>query len=124
MAEHNSLRAVSDDETVSEHETHSPTEKSQSVADAAKSGSRRDLLVAIRDRIAEAVTNPSCAPRDLASLTKRLQDIVNEIEAIDSRAAEDDPDRLPALEAALRELDPDHPLLTGMIDDSFDPSSI
>lgn len=124
MSEHNSLRAVTDDEVAPELESHSPAEESQSVAEAAKSGSRRALLVAIRDRIAEAITNPSCAPRDLASLTKRLQDIVNEIEAIDSREADEDPDRLPALEAALRELDPDHPLLTGMIDDSFDPSSI
>ncbi|MYV30324.1 hypothetical protein GQ649_24200 [Rhodococcus sp. DSM 6344] len=125
MSEHNSLRAVTDDEVAPELETHSPSEESQTVAEAAKSGSRRALLVAIRDRIAEAVTSASCAPRDLASLTKRLQDIANEIEAIDARAADDDePDRLPALEAALRELDPDHPLLTGMIDDSFDPSSI
>lgn len=124
MAEHNSLRAVSDDEVGPELETHSPAEESQSVAEAAKSGSRRALLVAIRDRIAEAVTSTACAPRDLASLTKRLQDIANEIEAIDAREADDEPDRLPALEAALRELDPGHPLLTGMIDDSFDPSSI
>lgn len=124
MAEQNSLRAVADGELAPEDETYSPADQSQSVAEAAKSGSRRALLVAIRDRIAEAVTSKACAPRDLASLTKRLQDIANEIEAIDARDADDEPDRLPALEAALREIDPDHPLLTGMIDDSFDPSSI
>ena len=124
MADQNSLRAVSDGELAPEVETHSPAEESQSVAEAAKSGSRRALLLAIRDRIAEAVTSTACAPRDLASLTKRLQDIANEIEAIDAREADDEPDRLPALEAALREIDPGHPLLTGMIDDSFDPSTI
>ncbi|MGR6523846.1 hypothetical protein ACU5JM_19605 [Rhodococcus erythropolis] len=101
-----------------------PVVESQSVADAAKSGSRRALLVAMRDRIADAVTNTNCPPRDLASLTKRLQDMANEIEAIDARANDDEPDRLADLEAALREINPDHPLLVGKIDDRFDPSSI
>lgn len=61
----------------------------RSVLDAAESGSHRDLLVAMRDRIARTVQNPDCPPRDLASLTRRLQDIAKEIEAIDVRAAEE-----------------------------------
>lgn len=131
MGERHPLSVVADDEPAPTDETRSlddetlsPAEETQTVAEAAKSGSRRALLVAIRDRIAEAVTSTACAPRDLASLTKRLQDIANEIEAIDAREADDEPDRLPALEAALREIDPGHPLLTGMIDDSFDPATI
>jgi hypothetical protein len=63
--------------------------KPLSVAEAAKAGSHRDLLVAMRDRIAVAVADPDCPPRDLAALTRRLQDIAKTIEAIDSRAAED-----------------------------------
>lgn len=63
--------------------------KKLSVAEAAQAGSHRDLLVAMRDRIAVAVADPDCPPRDLAALTRRLQDIAKSIEAIDSRAADD-----------------------------------
>lgn len=58
-----------------------------SVVEAAESGSHRDLLVAMRSRIARTVSDPSCPPRDLAALTRRLQDIGKEIEAIDLRLA-------------------------------------
>jgi hypothetical protein len=61
----------------------------QSVAQAAKDGSHRDLLVAMRDRIALAVSDPECPPRDLAALTRRLQDIAKEIEGIDQRRLEE-----------------------------------
>lgn len=55
----------------------------KSVADAARDGNRRELLIAMRDRIANAVSNPECPPRDLASLTRRLQDIAKEIDQLD-----------------------------------------
>lgn len=65
----------------------------QDVAQAAESGDHKALLVAMRDRIAKAVRDPECPPRDLAALTRRLQDIAKEIEAIELRekqeAAED-----------------------------------
>ena len=61
----------------------------RSVADAAAKGSHRDLLVAMRERIATAVSDPDCPPRDLAALTRRLQDIAKEIEAIDLRAEQE-----------------------------------
>lgn len=64
----------------------------KSVAQAAASGDHRQLLVAMRERIAHAVTNPDCPPRDLAALTRRLQDIAKEIEAIDLRAKEEGAD--------------------------------
>ncbi|HET6917373.1 MAG TPA: hypothetical protein VFH56_14875 [Acidimicrobiales bacterium] len=63
--------------------------KKKSVTEAAESGSHRDLLVAMRERIARTVQNPDCPPRDLAALTRRLQDIAKEIEAIDLRAVEE-----------------------------------
>lgn len=78
------LRAVPPDEK--------PPAKPKSVAEAAKSGSHRDLLEAMRDRIAVAVSNPECPPRDLAALTRRLQDIAKEIEAIDLRVKEEGQD--------------------------------
>jgi hypothetical protein len=55
----------------------------KTVSQAAESGSRRELLVAMRDRIAKTVEDPCCPPRDLAALTRRLQDIAREIEALD-----------------------------------------
>lgn len=69
-----------------------PAPKKLSVAQAAASGDHRALLVAMRERIAAAVSNPDCPPRDLAALTRRLQDIAKEIEAIDLRAKEEGAD--------------------------------
>lgn len=80
------LRAVSPDEMPPPKPT-----KKLSVAEAASSGDHRSLLVAMRERIARTVTDPDCPPRDLASLTRRLQDISKEIEAIDLRLAEEVP---------------------------------
>lgn len=74
------LRAVAPDEK--------PARK-MDVAQAAESGDHRALLVAMRDRIAQSVRNPDCPPRDLAALTRRLQDIAKEIEAIDLRAKQE-----------------------------------
>ena len=61
----------------------------QTVAQAADSGDHRALLVAMRERIAQTVSNPDCPPRDLAALTRRLQDIAKEIESIDLRAKQE-----------------------------------
>lgn len=76
------LRAVSEDEK------QAPARKLD-VAQAAESGDHRSLLVAMRDRIAQTVRNPDCPPRDLAALTRRLQDIAKEIEAIDLRTKQE-----------------------------------
>jgi hypothetical protein len=54
-----------------------------SIAAAAASGSRRDLLVAMRDSIALELDNGVPA-RDLASLTRRLMEITRDIESIDA----------------------------------------
>lgn len=69
-----------------------PKPKKQSVAQAAATGDHRALLVAMRERIAATVSDPDCPPRDLAALTRRLQDIAKEIEAIDLRAKEEGAD--------------------------------
>lgn len=71
--------------------TDAPARK-MSVAQAAETGDHRALLVAMRERIAQAVSNPECPPRDLASLTRRLQDVAKEIEALDLRAKEEGAD--------------------------------
>jgi hypothetical protein len=63
--------------------------KRKNVAEAAAGGSRRELLVAMRDRIAKAVADPDCPPRDLASLSRRLQDIAKDIDTLDLAESEE-----------------------------------
>lgn len=53
------------------------------VSQAAASGDQRALLEAMRDRIAKTVEDPRCPPRDLAALTRRLQDIARELKALE-----------------------------------------
>lgn len=72
-----------------------PNERAQkvppkSVTQAAESGSARELLVAMRARIAKAVEDPNTPARDIAALTKRLIEVVRDIEAIDARDEDGD----------------------------------
>ena len=82
MARKPSLRAVEPGEAA-------PARKTHTVTSAASEGDRRDLLVAMRSRIATAVEDPNTPARDLAALTRRLLEIAKDIEAIDVRAAEE-----------------------------------
>lgn len=81
------LRAVPDG-MAGEVELTGPA-KARTIADAAANGTQRELLEATRDRIARALDDPKCPPRDLASLTKRLTDIADTIAALDLRAKEE-----------------------------------
>ena len=72
------LRAVKPDE-----KPPARRKKVLTVDEAAKTGDPRDVLVAMRDRIAVAVQNPECPPRDLASLTRRLAEVAREIKAME-----------------------------------------
>lgn len=79
------LRAVKDGEVPERR-------PNQTVAQAAASGDQLALLVSMRDRIATAVSDPKCPPRDLASLTKRLADISVQISELrDAAEAEQGP---------------------------------
>lgn len=75
----------------------------KTVSEAAENGTTRELLVAMRNRIATAVENPNTPARDLASLTKRLTEVVRDIEAIDARGSEGDGDEGPAEDEAFDE---------------------
>jgi len=75
------LRAVGADEP--------PPKKPLSLTEAAEKGSHRELLVAMRTRIARTIQDPKCPPRDLAALSRRLQEIAREIEEIDSQDGQD-----------------------------------
>lgn len=85
------LRAVAADEK--------PTRTAPStVTEAASSGTTRDLLVTMRDRVAKDVQNENTPARDLAALTKRLMEIVRDIEAIDARASQEASDHAAEVE--------------------------
>lgn len=56
--------------------------RKQTVAEAAASGDQLATLVATRDRVATAISDPKCSPRDLAALTKRLDDIIEKIKTL------------------------------------------
>ncbi len=70
-------------------ETPAPPKKLMTVEQAAKSGTHLDLLEAMGARIASAVSDVNCPPRDLAALTRRLQEIAKEISAIDAAAKQE-----------------------------------
>jgi hypothetical protein len=78
--------------------TPAPKQRPKSVTSAASDGNRRELLVAMRGRVATAVEDPNTPARDLAALTRRLMEIAKDIEAIDAaleqegREAESTPD--------------------------------
>jgi len=76
------LRAVGEGESV-------PPKPPSTVTAAATKGTMRDLLAAMRDRVAKDVENENTPARDLAALTKRLMEIVRDIEAIDARAEQE-----------------------------------
>lgn len=78
MASRRTLRVAQPGETP-------PSGPPVTVSEAAASGSTRDLLVAMRSRIADAVGNANTPARDLAALSKRLMEVVRDIEAIDAR---------------------------------------
>lgn len=60
-----------------------------SIVSAASEGGARDLLVAMRNRIAKTLDEPNCPARDQASLSRRLLEIRKEIEAIDAAAEQE-----------------------------------
>ena len=81
MATRKPLRAVGPGETAAR--------PPRTVTEAASDGTTRELLIAMRDRVAKDVQNENTPARDLAALTKRLMEIVRDIEAIDARAHEE-----------------------------------
>jgi len=68
-------------------------DKPHTVTTAAASGSRLDLLIATRDRVAKAVEDADTPARDLAALTRRLLEMVKEIEVLEASAAKAAEDR-------------------------------
>ena len=63
--------------------------KPKTITQAADLGTTRELMVAMRTRIASAVEDANTPARDLAALSKRLIEVVHDIEAIDARDAQE-----------------------------------
>ncbi|MGY2019388.1 hypothetical protein [Nocardia gipuzkoensis] len=59
------------------------------VAEAAAVGTRRDLLVAQRARLAKAIDDDATRPRELAQLSRQLSLVDQEIRTIDLAAGND-----------------------------------
>jgi hypothetical protein len=79
------LRSVTPDEKPASK----ARKRRKTITQAAATGTVREQLEALRDRIAKTVEDPNCPPRDLASLSRRLMEITKEIEAIDAQALEE-----------------------------------
>lgn len=84
------LRAVDPGETATGLKV--PEPRQMAVDRAAREGSDLELLMAMRDRVAETVSDPTCPPRDLAALTRRLEEIRRQISAERQRLAEESAD--------------------------------
>lgn len=74
---------------VGANEKPTPPKTPRTITEAAEAGDQRELLVAMRRRVAETVQDPTCPPRDLSSLSRRLQELSREIEAIDVKARQE-----------------------------------
>ena len=62
----------------------------RTVKAAAESGSRAELLTALRSRIAADIDNRDTPPRDLAALSRRLLEIARELELLYAAEKADD----------------------------------
>lgn len=78
------------------------------IAAAAAAGDPRKIQIALRDRLADAIDNPKTSARDLAALTRRLQEVV---------------DRL-AREEAMENDERESARATTESDDSYDPDEL
>lgn len=63
--------------------------KALTVAQAAESDNRLQLLIALRSRISKTIDNSNTPPRDLAALSNRLLDIDKEIEQLHAEDSEE-----------------------------------
>lgn len=80
------LRAVA----ANEKPARAPRKRQKTVSAAARSGTHRELLEALRTRIAKSVEDVNLPARDLAALSRRLLEIAKEIEAIDQAENDDE----------------------------------
>jgi hypothetical protein len=61
--------------------------RSPSLTAAADGGDERELLVALQARLAEAIADPACPPRDMAPLSRRLLEVAEQLRELNAAAA-------------------------------------
>ena len=66
-----------------------PRRKKLTVTQAASGDNHRDLLAALRDRIAKTIEDPNCNPVALAALSRQIAMISRELTALDAVAGGD-----------------------------------
>jgi hypothetical protein len=66
-----------------------PRKRKLTVTQATKTDNHRELLAALRDRIAGTVENPNCNPVALAALSRQLVLISKELAALNLVSGED-----------------------------------
>jgi hypothetical protein len=76
-----SLRRVEPDEA---------PRRAPTTAEAVRDLGQREVLVAMRDKVAAAIDDSRTHPRDLAPLTRRLLELMGDIAMIDAEASDDD----------------------------------
>lgn len=59
-------------------------EEPMTVAEAARAGDHLAMLRALRQRLADAVTNPDVSARDLAALARRLVDVSTDLQDVEA----------------------------------------
>ncbi len=77
--------------------------KLMTILEAAEADDRLAELVAMRRRLAKALDDPNCPPRDMAALSRRQLEIGREVEAIRAVSERDGDGEQPAED---EELDP------------------
>ena len=66
-----------------------PRRRAGKVTTAARKGDSRQVQEALRDRLALAIDDPLTSSRDLAALTRRLQEVVDRLAEDDARRADE-----------------------------------
>lgn len=80
------LHAVPAAEKAAQTPKTAPETVKRSISEAARADDRRALAVAIRDRVALALSDPKCPTREIGVLLKHLDDAMKTISDIDAAA--------------------------------------
>lgn len=100
MPERAKLRAVAPDEQA-------PAKPRVTITEAVKDGSRREVLVAMRARVARTLEDPATPAHAIARLVREVSDLDREIRAMDEANEDDDAHEGPSA-----------------VDDAFDAAAI
>lgn len=75
--------------TTAKRTTKRAAKKAPTVAEAAATGDTRQILISLRDHLAVAISSPTTAARDLASLSLRLLNVQAELAGLEAQYAKE-----------------------------------